>query len=166
MTTSKEIDAPYFPPDTIKDMQVKFKDHVQDIAGNIICMNKNDNECYEKAPTMEIAIEDFDFYMQVFSNYEKDKQKRAECQKRYFQNNKQKYYERQKKWRDGHKLDLNKKRRDRYRAQQKLKKLTITCDELPPLPSVPLEEVEQVVPVSVDEPVHQPSGKDDGEASL
>ena len=164
MTTSKELDAPVFPPDTIKDMQVKFKEHVQDVAGNIIAINKNDDSCYEKAPTMEIAVEDFDFYMQVFSNYENDKKKRAECQKKYFQNNRKTYYERQKKWRDGHKVDLNKKRRDRYAEQ---KKINITCDELPPPLSVPLlPEVEQEVLVSVDEPEHQPSGKDGDGASL
>lgn len=170
MTTEYNVSMPeeqkHFPADTQKDMQVKIVDHVQDVAGNIVAVNKNTDECYEKAPTMEIAIEDFDFYMQVFDNYEKDKKKRAECQRKYFENNKKTYYERQKKWRDGHKLDLNKKRRDRYHAQQKLKKLAITCDELPPPPSVPLEKVEQEQePASVDELEHQRCGKDGDEAS-
>lgn len=160
MTTSKEIDTPFFPPDTIKDMQVKIKDHATDVAGNVISINKNDDACYEKAPTMEIAIEDFDFYMQVFSNYEKDKKKRAECQKKYFQKDKAKYYERQKKWRDGHKVDLNSKRRARYAAQKKA-----ICDELPQPLVVPLEK-EQEVPVSADELEHPPSEKDDDVASL
>jgi hypothetical protein len=165
--TSLPVDQQYFPPDEKKDMQVKFKEHVQDIAGNIIATNKNDSACYENAPVMEIAKEDFDFYMQVFACYETDKKKRAECQKKYFQNNKKTYYERQKKWRDGHKVDLNKKRRERYAQTKKLK---ITCDESPPpqsvLPSaVEDEEVVEVVD-SVDGPGHQPFGKDDGEACL
>ncbi len=152
----------YFPPDEKKDMQVKFQEHVQDVAGNVIAINKNDDSCYENAPKMEIAIEDFDFFMQVFENYEKDKKKRAECQKKYFQNNRKSYYERQKKWRDGHKLDFNKKRRERYAAQ---KKITI-CDELlPPQPDPLAVEVVEVVEASEDEQAHQPCGKDDDEAS-
>ena len=159
---SLPLEQKFFPADKKEDMQDKIKDHVQDAAGNIIAINKNDESCYEKAPVMEIAKEDFDFYMQVFDNYEKDKKKRAECQKKYFQNNKKTYYERQKKWRDGHKVDLNKKRRDRY-AQNKLD--SITCDESPLPQSVPLTVEVGSEEVSGDEPEHQPCGKDDGEAS-
>jgi hypothetical protein len=163
---SIEEEQKYFPADQKQDMQVKFQEHVQDVAGNIIAVNKNDDSCYENAPKMEIAIEDFDFYMQVFSNYEKDKKKRAECQKKYFQNNRKTYYERQKKWRDGHKIDFNKKRRERYAELKKQQSLVI-CDELPPPQSVPLTaEVVEVVEVSEDVQEHPQSEKDDGAASL
>jgi hypothetical protein len=161
---SLEVEQKHFPPDEKKYMQVKFKDHVQDVAGNVIATNINDDSCYENAPVMEISREDFDFYMQVFACYETDKKKRAECQKKYFQNNKKSYYERQKKWRDGHKVDLNKRRRERYAE----KKLETTCDESPLPQSDPHEAVEAVEEVvdSVDGQEHQPSGKVDDEASL
>ena len=161
------VEPPVFPQDEKKDMQVKFQDHVQDVAGNIIATNVNDASCYENAPVMEIAKEDFDFYMQVFACYETDKKKRAACQKKYFQNNRKTYYERQKKWRDGHKLDLNSKRRAVYAARKKLN--TLTCDESPQqqyaLPSVVAEVQGEGVEGSAAAPEHQPCGKDAGEAS-
>ena len=86
-----------------------------------IALNMNNEECYKDAPVVEIPKEDFDFYMQIFAKYETDKKKRQAVQKRYFENNKKSYYERQKKWRDGHKVDLNAKRRAKYReTRQKL----------------------------------------------
>ena len=108
---SVPLEQKFFPPDTEADKQVKFIDHEQHLDGKVTAINKNDASCYENAPVMEITPEDFDFFMTVFDNYETDKAKRAASQKKYFESNRKSYYERQKKWRDGHKVDLNRKRR-------------------------------------------------------
>ena len=92
---------------------------IEKINDDVIATNINSGECFTDAPIVEIPKADFDYYMGVFEKYEKDKVKRAECQKKYFQNNKKSYYERQKKWRDGHKMKLNLRRREKY-AENKL----------------------------------------------
>ena len=117
-----------------------------------IALNVNDDSCYENAPVIEIPKEDFDFYMQIFEKYETDKKKRYAVQKRYFENNKKTYYERQKKWRDGHKLDLNAKRRAKY---AKGKMPTNPDEGVPSLDSPVQEQVQVQVEVEVPVPVEQ-----------
>ena len=113
---SEEVEAHEFPED---NKQLKCKEHWTNSDGDKVALNMNTDECFDNAPVVEIPKEDFDYYMQVFEKYETDKKKRAECQKKYFQNNKKSYYERQKKWRDGHKMKLNLRRREKY-AENKL----------------------------------------------
>ncbi len=146
MTTQTEISNPIpfspFPEDKEEDKQVKIKDFAQDMAGNTIVYNMNTPECFEKSEVIEIPQNDFNFYMSVFEKFEKCKEKRAECQRKYYLNNKKSYYERQKKWRDGHKVELNKKRREKY-ALNKINNLCI-ADDAVAVPSVKVEQVEQV----------------------
>ncbi len=128
MESQTEISNPVpyspFPADKKEDMQVKIKDFSQDMAGNTIAYNMNTPECYEKGEVIEIPQNDFNFYMQVFEKYETNEKKRAECQRKYYLKNKKSYYERQKKWRDGKKVELNKRRREKYA----LKKLEATSE--------------------------------------
>lgn len=151
MTTQTEISNPIpfspFPEDKKEDKQVKIKDFAQDIAGNTIAYNMNTPECYEKGEVIEIPQNDFNFYMSVFEKFEKCKEKRAECQRKYYLNNKSQYYQRQKKWRDGHKVELNKKRREKY-AAAKLGSTNASnnlgiADDAVSVPSVSFAEQEQ-----------------------
>jgi hypothetical protein len=163
VNTSVPLEQKVFPPDSEADKQVKFIDHEKHLNGKVTAINKNDASCYEDAPVMPIAREDFDFFMTVFENYENDKAKRAASQKKYFENNRASYYERQKKWRDGHKVDLNKKRREKYARD----KLSISHDEpQPPLTDQNLEEevvaASQLPEAEVDSvvlPAHQSSSE-------
>ena len=145
MTNQTEISNPVpfssFPEDKKEDMQVKIKDFAQDTKGNCVAYNMNTPECFDKGEVIEIPQNDFNFYMSVFEKFEKCKEKRAECQRNYYLNNKASYYERQKKWRDGKKVDLNKKRRERYAAA----KLNTpdTADDAVSVPSVSVDEQEQ-----------------------
>ena len=136
--------------------EIVKQETIEKINEDVIATNINSGECYKDAPVVEIPKADFDYYMQIFEKYETNKVKRAECQKRYFQNNKKAYYERQKKWRDGHKVDLNAKRRERY-ANKKI--MDVAGNDVTSLggavqePSSVEEANEQVVLVSsVQEP--------------
>lgn len=118
MTSQTEISnhVPFsqFPKDKKEDMQVKIKDFSKNSDGKTIAYNINNSECFKNSEVVEIPQNDFNFYMSIFEKFEKDKEKRAQIQRNYFLNNKKSYYQRQKKWRDGHKLELNKKRREKY----------------------------------------------------
>tara|TARA_B110000971_G_scaffold178759_1_gene184771 strand:- start:289 stop:774 length:486 start_codon:yes stop_codon:yes gene_type:complete len=147
MTNQTEISntVPFspFPEDKKEDMQVKINDITQDTKGNCVAYNMNTPECYEKGEVISIPQNDFNFYMSVFEKFEKCKEKRAECQRNYYLNNKSEYYQRQKKWRDGKKLELNKRRREKY-ALAKLNNLGIADDAVAvPVVSVAEQEQEQ-----------------------
>ena len=147
MTNQTEISnsVPFspFPEDKKEDKQVKIKDFAQDTKGNTIAYNMNTPECYDKGEVIEIPQNDFNFYMSVFEKFEKCKEKRAECQRNYYLNNKSEYYQRQKKWRDGKKVELNKRRREKY-ALAKLNNLGIADDAVAvPVVSVVEQEQEQ-----------------------
>ena len=145
MTNQTEISNPIpfspFPQDKKEDMQVKIKDFANNDDGQTVAYNMNTPECYENGEVIEIPQNDFNFYMSVFEKFEKCKEKRAECQRKYYLNNKSAYYERQKKWRDGKKLELNKKRREKYA----LKKLNNpdTADDAVSVPVVSFAEEQQ-----------------------
>lgn len=137
--------------------KIIFQEHHSTPSGDVVAMNKHDDACYEEAPTIEIPRNDFDFLMQVFDKYETSKTKRAEVQRNYFKSNKKTYYERQKKWRDGHKLEINVRRRERY-AEKKLIKIPDAPEEEASeqalsLPSVPLEPPEPPEPPEPREPL-------------
>ena len=147
MTNQTEVSnsVPFspFPEDKKEDMQVKINDITQDTKGNCVAYNMNTPECYEKGEVISIPQNDFNFYMSVFEKFEKCKEKRAECQRNYYLNNKSEYYQRQKKWRDGKKLELNKRRREKY-ALAKLNNLGIADDAVAvPVVSVAEQEQEQ-----------------------
>lgn len=152
MTTQTEISNPIpfspFPEDKKEDMQVKIKDFANNTEGQTIAYNMNTPECYDKGEVIEIPQNDFNFYMSVFEKFEKCKEKRAECQRNYYLNNKSQYYERQKKWRDGHKLELNKRRREKYALKKSastseaVKNLCI-ADDAVAVPPVSFAEQEQ-----------------------
>lgn len=133
-----------FPADKKKDMQVKIKDFAEDSKGNIISYNMNTPECFDKGEVIEIPQNDFNFYMSVFEKFEKNEKKKAECQRNYYLNNKKSYYERQKKWRDGKKVELNKRRREKY-ALAKLNNPCIADDavSVPAVIEVQEEQQEQ-----------------------
>lgn len=147
MTNQTEVSnsVPFspFPEDKEEDKQIKINDITQDTKGNCVAYNMNTPECYEKGEVISIPQNDFNFYMSVFEKFEKCKEKRAECQRNYYLNNKSEYYQRQKKWRDGKKLELNKRRREKY-ALAKLNNLGIADDAVAvPVVSVAEQEQEQ-----------------------
>lgn len=147
MTNQTEVSnsVPFspFPEDKEEDKQIKINDITQDTKGNCVAYNMNTPECYEKGEVISIPQNDFNFYMSVFEKFEKCKEKRAECQRNYYLNNKSEYYQRQKKWRDGKKLELNKRRREKY-ALAKLNNLGIADDAVSvPVVSVAEQEQEQ-----------------------
>ena len=151
MTNQTEISNPIpfspFPEDKKEDMQVKIKDFANNEEGQTIAYNMNTPECYEKGEVIEIPQNDFNFYMSVFEKFEKCKEKRAECQRNYYLNNKSQYYQRQKKWRDGKKVELNKRRREKYALKKSASKNLCIADDavaVPPVSSqVEQEQVEQ-----------------------
>ena len=103
----------------------------------------NTPECYDKGEVIEIPQNDFNFYMSVFEKFEKCKEKRAECQRNYYLNNKSQYYERQKKWRDGHKVELNKRRREKYALKKSAVNNLCIADDAVAVPPVSFAEQEQ-----------------------
>ena len=164
MTHQTEISNPVpfspFPADKKKDMQVKIKDFAEDSKGNIISYNMNTPECFDKGEVIEIPQNDFNFYMSVFEKFEKNAKKKAECQRNYYLNNKKSYYERQKKWRDGKKLELNKRRREKYA----LKKSAVTSEAVNNLCIA--DDAVAVPPVSFAEQEQEQQEQDDEKVLL
>ena len=125
--------------------KVKFQIAKMTPEGDVVALNKHDASCYDEAPTVEIPKNDFDYLMQIFDKFEESKAKRAEVQRNYFENNKKSYYERQKKWRDGHKMEINIRRRERY-AERKAEAAALKSLDAPAAEASDLHE-----PVSLQE---------------
>lgn len=84
------------------------------VNGKKLCMNQMSESSFEDAPTISVKKEDYEFLLDTLENFNKNKVKRAEIQRRYFENHKGEYYARQKKWRDQNRIRINASRRDKY----------------------------------------------------
>lgn len=118
-TMAIELEQQEFPEDTKEEMQDKT------IGSGIInnkklCMNEMDESSFIDAPTISVKQEDYEFLLDCFENFNKCKKKKAEIQRRYFENHKQEYYDRQKRWRDENRIRINLNRRKKYN-EKKLK---------------------------------------------
>lgn len=112
-----ELEQQHFPEDKMEDCQKKC------ITSGVInnqklCMNEMNESSFEDAPTISVKKEDYEFLLDCFENFNKDKKKKAEIQKRYFENHKKEYYERQKKWRDNNRVRINLNRRKKYNEKK------------------------------------------------
>ncbi len=113
-----EIEQQDFPEDKKEDLQEKT------ITSGVIndkklCMNEMDESSFSDAPTISVKKEDYEFLLDCFENFNRDKKKKAEIQRRYFENHKQEYYDRQKRWREDNKIRINLNRRKKYNEKKK-----------------------------------------------
>ena len=81
-------EVPQFPFEEDADNLQEKTFNSKLVNGKKLCMNQMSESSFEDAPTISVNKDDYEFLLDTLENFNKNKEKRAEIQRRYFENHK------------------------------------------------------------------------------